>query len=50
LVIGICNFNIICNLSIVNWIFSALSEKPSRFYLNQLELTLTFPCSAANMA
>ena len=50
LVIGIFNFNSICNLSIVNWIFSALYQKASRFYLNQLELTLTFPWSSTNMA
>ena len=43
LVIGICDFDIVCNLSIVIWDFSAVTGKPNRFYLNQLELTLTFP-------
>jgi len=41
--VEICNFDIICNLSIVIWDFSAVSGKANRFYLNQLELTLTFP-------
>jgi len=36
--------SIVCNLSIVIWDFSAVSGKANRFYLNQLELTLTFPC------
>jgi hypothetical protein len=44
LIIGICNFDIICNLSIAIWDFSALSGKVDRFYMNQLELTLTLPC------
>jgi len=43
LIIGICNFDIVCNLSIVIWDFSAISGKVNRVYLNQLELTLTFP-------
>ena len=43
LIIGICNFDIVCNLSIAIWDFSALSGKLNHFYLNQLELTLTFP-------
>jgi hypothetical protein len=34
---------IVCNLSIVIWDFSALSCEVNRFYLNQSELTLTFP-------
>jgi len=38
-----CNFDIVCNLSIVIWDFSAVSRKANSFYLNQLELTLTFP-------
>ena len=42
-IIGIYNFDIICNLSIVIWDFSAVSGNANRFYLNQLELTLTFP-------
>jgi len=42
LVIEICNFDIICNLSIVIWDFCAVSGKANRFYLKQLELTLTF--------
>jgi len=42
-IIGICNFDIVCNLSIVIWNFSAVSGKANRFYLNKLELTLTFP-------
>ena len=33
----------ICNLSIVIWDFSDVSGKTNRFYLNQLELTLTDP-------
>ncbi len=44
MVIGIYNFDIVCNLSIVIWDFSAVSGKANRFYLNQLELTLTNPC------
>jgi hypothetical protein len=44
--VGICNFDIVCNLSIVIWDFSAVSGKTNSFYLNQLELTLTFPCGA----
>jgi len=43
-VIGIYDFDIICNLSIVIWDFSAVSGNANGFYLNQLELTLTFPC------
>ena len=43
LIIGICNFGIVCNLSIAIWDFRALSGQVNRFYLNQLELTLTFP-------
>jgi len=46
LVIGICNFDIVCNLSIGIWDFSAVSEKSNRSYLNQLELTLTFSVSS----
>ncbi len=42
--VGICNFDIVCNLSIVIWDFSAVSGKANSFCLNQLELTLTFPC------
>ena len=45
LVIGIFNFDIVCNLSIVIWDFSTVSGKANRSYLNQLELTLTFPAS-----
>ncbi len=44
LIIGICYFDIVCYLSIVIWDFSAVSEMANRFYLNQIELTLTFPC------
>jgi len=44
LVIGICKFGIVCNLSIVIWDFSAISVKVNRFYLNYLELALTFTC------
>ena len=44
LVIEILNFEFIWNLSIVIWDFSAVSGKSTRFYLNQLELTLTFLC------
>jgi len=43
LVIGICNFDIVCNLSIVIWDFSAVSGESDRSDLNPLELTLTFP-------
>ena len=43
LVIGICDFDIISNSSIVIGDFSALSGEVNRFNLNQLELTLTFP-------
>jgi len=49
LVIEICNFDIVCNLSIVIWDFSAVSGKANRFYLNQLELTLTFPASVKTL-
>ncbi len=41
--IGICNFDIVCYLIIGIWDFSALSLKANRFYLKQLELTLTDP-------
>jgi hypothetical protein len=44
LIIGIYNFDIIYNLIIAIWDFSALSGKVNRFYLNQLEMTLTLPC------
>ena len=50
LIIGICNFDIVCNLSIVIWDFSEVSSKTNRFYPNQLELTLTFPCFATHFA
>ena len=43
LVIGSWNFDIVWNLSIVIWDFSAVSGKANRFYLNQLALTLTLP-------
>jgi hypothetical protein len=46
LVIGIWNFDIVCNLSIVIWDFSGVCGKANLFYLNQLELTLTLPCFA----
>jgi len=42
LVIGFCSFDIVSNLSIVIWNFSAVSGKVNRFYPNQLELILTF--------
>jgi hypothetical protein len=42
MVIGICNFDIVCNLSIVIWDFIAVSGEANRLYLNQLGLTLTF--------
>ena len=41
--IEIWNFDIVCNLNIVIWNFSAVSEKANCFYLNQLEFTLTIP-------
>jgi hypothetical protein len=37
LVIGIWDFDIVCNLSIVIWDFSTVFGKANRFYLNQLE-------------
>ena len=40
LVIGIWNFDIVWDLSIVLWDFRVVSGKANRFYLNQLELTL----------
>jgi len=43
LVIGILNFDIVLNLSIVIWNFSGVSGKANRFYLNQLALTLMLP-------
>jgi len=42
LAIEISNFDIVWNLSIEIWDFSSVSEKLNRFYLNQLELALTF--------
>jgi hypothetical protein len=44
LMIGNCNLDIVCNLIIAIWDFSAVSGKADSFYLNQLELTLTIPC------
>jgi hypothetical protein len=41
--LGIWNFDIICNLSIVFWDFSGVSRKANLLYLNHLELTLTLP-------
>ncbi len=49
LVIGICNFNIVCHLIIGIWDFNALFLKANRFYLNQLELTLTDPWDLEEM-
>ena len=49
LVIGSWDFDIVWNLSIVIWDFSAVSGKANRFYLNQLELTLTFPVSVKTL-
>ena len=43
LVIGSWDFDIVWNLSIVIWDFSAVSGKANRFYLNLLALTLTLP-------
>jgi len=43
LVIGSWDFDIVWNLSIVIWDFSAVSGKANRFCLNQLALTLTLP-------
>jgi len=43
MIIGICNLDIVCNLIIVIWDFSAVSGKVNRFILNQLEQTLTLP-------
>jgi hypothetical protein len=41
LIIGICNLDIVWCLSIVIWNFSDVTGKASRFYPNQLKLTLT---------
>ncbi len=38
LVIGIWDFDIVWNLSVVIWDFSAVFGKANRFYLNQLEV------------
>ena len=46
LIIEIWNFDIVWNLSIVIWDFSALSGKANRFQVNQSKLTLTLPCLA----
>jgi hypothetical protein len=43
MIIGIYNFDIVCNLSIVICDFSAVSVKVNRFYLIQLVLTLANP-------
>ena len=40
--IGICNYDILYNLSIVIWDFSVVTGKANLFYMNHLELTLTF--------
>ena len=45
--VGICNLNIVCNLRIVIWDFRSVSGKANRFYLNQLELTLTDPLATS---
>ena len=50
LVIGNWNFDIIWNLSIVVWDFSAVIGKSNRFYLNQLMVALKFPCQAYAVA
>jgi hypothetical protein len=42
-VIGIWDFDIVWNLSIVIWDFYAVTRKSKPFYLNQLAATLTFP-------
>jgi len=44
------SFNRVYNLSIVIWDFIAVSGKVNRFYLNQLVLTLTFPCNFFRLA
>jgi len=43
LIIGICNLDIVCSLSIAIWNFSAPPGYVNRFNLNQLELALTSP-------
>ncbi len=48
--VGICNFDIVCDLSIVIWDFSAVFVKANRDYLNQLEADLTFPCSIGHVS
>ena len=35
--VGICDFDIVCNLSIVIWDFCAVFGKANLFYLYQLE-------------
>jgi hypothetical protein len=42
LIIGFCDFDIVCYLSIVICNFSAVFGKANCFYLTQLELTSTF--------
>ena len=44
MIIGIFNVGIVCYLSIEILDFSAVYEKVNLFYLNQLELALTFLC------
>ena len=43
LVIGDWDLEIVWNLSIVIWDFSAVSGKVNRLYVNQSNLTLTLP-------
>ena len=44
--IGFLDLDIIWNLGIEIWDFSTVSGKENRFFLNQLELTLTLLCSS----
>ena len=50
MVFGFCDFDIVCNLTIVIWGFSPLTGKANRCYLNQLGLTLTFPCNVVSFS
>lgn len=44
--VGFLDLDIFWNLGIEIWDFSTVSGKENRFFLNQLELTLTLPCSS----
>lgn len=44
--VGFLDLDIFWNLGIEIWDFSTVSGKENRFFLNQLELTFTLPCSS----